>query len=424
MIIRFLQLLRGPKSSQAMVLYIGTVLQLLLGVVTSVVVTRALKPEQYGNYSYVLNLASFVLLIVSTGHFVSISMMLAQSHDDKHTRSLLGTSLLVTLLLSCLFSSIIFFFSFFQDYLFRDKIGYSIRLLALPLFLFPLQTYLESVLMGLNRIHALSAQRAIPKAFYIVALFLYMRFASLGFLSAFCLMLLALYVVYAVQVVNLKPTFDNISANLRHITSENKRYGFHVYVGSLANVATTYLCTLSVSYFGDNTKLGFFNLALTLSIPLGLLPNVVATTFFKSFADMNRVPIKVVSYTLGLSLCSYLVFICLLKKVVFLLYSADYAKSVPLAIILGLGMIIQGLGDVFNRFLCAKARGKQVRNGAFVAGAVNVGAILVLVPAFGGTGAAVTRVLAGSVYFAAMYLYYRDCRMQLTGQCGTRALAV
>jgi O-antigen/teichoic acid export membrane protein len=202
-----------------------------------------------------------------------------------------------------------------------------------------------------------------------------------------------------------------LSVNLNHIEAENKKYGFHVYLGSLSNVATAYLCTLSIGYFANNIQLGFFVLALTISAPLSLLPNVIATTFFKNFADMERIPDKLIGYTIALCAVSYVVFALCLKKVVIFLYSTNYMESLNIAYILGLGMIIHGLGDMFNRFLCAKARGKDVRNGAFIEGGVNILAILLLVPIFRGTGAAMTRLLASIAYLMAMYLYYRRCNV-------------
>ena len=109
-----------------------------------------------------------------------------------------------------------------------------------------------------------------------------------------------------------------------------------------------------------------------MSAPLILLPNVVATVFFKSFVNMERIPGKLIGYTITLCVVSYVVFVLCIKQVVFFLYSPDYVESVLLTYILGLAMIVHGLGDVFNRFLCAKARGKDVRNGAVIGGAVNV----------------------------------------------------
>ena len=394
-----------------MVLYVGTIIQLALGVVTSVVIARTLKPEQYGNYSFVFTVINFILLSISTGHFVSISMILAQSKDENNRRCFLGASLLISLLVSFIFSSIVFGYSFFNDYIFHDKLGYSLRLLAIPLIFFPIQTYLESVLMGLSRITSLTVLRVLPKLLYFIVLLLYIQMANIDFFMAVVLMLFTSYVVYIGQIIILKPDFTNLFSNLKYIEAENKKYGFHVYLGSMANVATAYLCTLSIGYFSNNIQLGFFNLALTISTPLSLLPNVIATAFYNSFADMERIPDKLIRYTIALCVVSYAVFFICLKKVLIFLYSTDYEESVIIAYVLGLGMIIHGFGDVFNRFLCVKARGKDVRNAAFIVGGVNVLAILLLVPIFSGTGAAITRLLAGIAYFMAMYLYYKKSNL-------------
>ena len=82
-------------------------------------------------------------------------------------------------------------------------------------------------------------------------------------------------------------------------------------------------------------------------------------------------------------------------------------ESVSLAYILGIGMIIHGFGDFFNRYLCAKAKGKEVRNGAFITGAVNIISFLILVPFFSGTGAAIVRLLVGIAYLTTMFLAYK-----------------
>jgi O-antigen/teichoic acid export membrane protein len=414
MIKNLLQLLTRQKSRQVMVLYSGVILQTVLGVITSVIITRTLKPEQYGHYSYLTNLVNLVLMILSTGHFVSISMMLAQSENETKKRSLLGTSLLVSLILGLVFVLIIFVFSFFQDRFFHDKLGSTIRQLSIFVLFFPLQTYLENVLMGLNHIGSLSLQRVLPKVFYLTALFLFVRFGQLNYFSAFILLLLTSYIVYVFQVIRLKPAFTNIRKNLRLIESENNRYGFHVYLGALAGVATTYLCALSISYFANNKDLGFYNLALVVSGPLILLPNVVATTYFKNFANMNAIPKKLIIYTSGLALTTYILFVLLIKKVVLILYSVDYLPSVSLTYILGIAFIIHGFGDIFNRFLCAKAKGKSVRNGAFITGAVNVIVFLTIVPILSSTGAAITRLMVAVTYFMSMFIAYKNMRNNIS----------
>lgn len=413
MITEVLSTLKRGKSKQVLTLYASTVLQTAVGLATSVVITRALRSEQYGHYSYLSTLFNLVLIIVSTGHFSSISMMLAQSENESNKRSILGTSLLITIMVSFVFVGIIFVFSFFQDYLFHDKLGGSIRILSLLLVLFPFYTYIDSVLTGLNHINALSVLRVLPKILYLVALLFYIHVAQLKFLSAFVLLLVTSYVVYIIQIMNLRPSFNNITTNFRYIEAENKKYGYHVYLGTLSGVATSYLCALSISYFANNRELGFFNLAVVISSPLLLLPQSVATAFFKNFADMKVIPNKLIGYTILLSVTSYIIFALLIKNIVLVMYSSEYLASVSLAYVLGAAMIFHGFGDIFNKFLCAKARGREVRNGAFITGAVNILAFAILVPVLGGTGAAIARLFLGITYLIIMLLYYKNGRLCL-----------
>ncbi len=410
MLADYIKVLQNKKSKQILSLYSSTVLQTVLGFVTSIILTRSLNPEQFGHYSYILNLITLVSLIVTTGHISTVAMLLAQTENEENRRSLLGTSLLINLLISAAFILIIFIFSFFQDILFPDKLGKHLRALSLFLFLYPVQSYLENVFMGLNHIGALSLFRLLPKILYIVSLLLYLKYLELSFFSAVLLLLFASYLVYGFQIVRLRPRFSRIKSNFQIIESENMRYGFHIYLGSLASVATSYLCALSVSYFASNRELGFFNLALSLSGPLMLLPGVIATTMFKHFANADEIPPKLIQYTVFVSLASYAGFFLLLKPLFFLIYPAQYGAAIPLAYVMGLGMIIHGMGDVYNRFLLAKAQGKEVRNGAFITGAVNVAAFLTIVPLLASTGAALARVLVGIVYFASMFYYYQNRR--------------
>lgn len=395
------------RTRQVLMLYSGTIIQLALGMITSVVIARALRPEQYGHYGFIFNFINLILIIVSSGHFVSISMILAQSGNESNKRSILGASFLINLFVSCIFSAIVFVYTFFHGYIFHNMLAYPLRLLALPLIFFPMQVYLEAVLMGLNRIKLLTVMRVLPKALYLIAALLLIQMDKLNYFTAIMFMLLTSYVVYIGNLIFLKPNFTNLSRNLHYIEAENKRYGFQVYVGSLCYGAAIYLCTLSIGYFTNNTDLGFFNLALTVATPLFMLPNVIATTFFRNFADAERIPDKLIRYTIVLSVASYIVFALCIKEIVLFLYSAEYIQTVMLAYILGFGMIVTGIADVFNRFLSAKALGKVVRNANLIGAGVCILSLFVLVPIYGSSGAAVTRLLVAIAYLSAMYAYYR-----------------
>jgi O-antigen/teichoic acid export membrane protein len=89
-----------------------------------------------------------------------------------------------------------------------------------------------------------------------------------------------------------------------------------------------------------------------------------------------------------------------------LLFTSRFSEAGQLARFLAFGAVAHGLGDLFNRFLGAHGRGRNLRNAAFLEGVVNVSGYLVLVGLIGTWGAAITAVLAGVGYLTCMVYYY------------------
>ncbi len=85
---------------------------------------------------------------------------------------------------------------------------------------------------------------------------------------------------------------------MKELYKENKYNGKPIYFGSLAGVATTHIAGLSISFFMDNTQVGFFMLALTVCSPLLIVPSVLGTIFYKQFVDMKSIPNKVYYFSI------------------------------------------------------------------------------------------------------------------------------
>ncbi len=59
-------------------------------------------------------------------------------------------------------------------------------------------------------------------------------------------------------------------------------------------VASNYLAGITLGVFNeDNTEVGFYTLALTVTTPLSTLPAIIGTTYFKQFATQPCIPSKV-----------------------------------------------------------------------------------------------------------------------------------
>ena len=172
-------------------------------------------------------------------------------------------------------------------------------------------------------------------------------------------------------------------------------------------VSTNYLAGISLGYFNeDNSEVGFYTLALTVTTPLAALPAIVGTTYFKKFATQPAIPKKVILATVALTFTSCILFILLIHPVVEFLYSESYAIVGTYASILSVGYCIHGLGDMFNRYLCSHGQGVSVRNASIANGIFKLLGYTFLVWLFNTNGAIATTIICDVVYFLCLIFYY------------------
>ena len=388
-------------------LYTSMVLSIFLGIGVSVVNTRILGPKIYGDLKFLQTLFSFAAPFMTLGIFVAGSRLLAQKENQDIRRQLTGNLLALAAALSVVFCLGLFIFSFFQNQLFDNRLGWVIRVFSPLLFVYPFKMCLEAIMQGDNRIYELSVFRAAPKALYLGGAILFNMAVPLSLTSALAIQFLVLAAMIGVMVIKLNPVFSDFKTYYAIVRAETRSYGFQVYLGAIVGVTSAHLAGLAVGYFTkDNTNVGYFSLAIVTTTPLTLIPSVVGTTFFKDFANRKYIPYKTVLLTLGLSLLALAGFVVLIKPVVLVLYSDEYAAVIPYATVIAVGSIAHGFGTFFNRFLGAHGRGKALRNGAFAVGIANLIGSTALVYRLGTYGAVLTRLGAGFVFVSAMLYYY------------------
>lgn len=395
------------KYRQIATLYFSMALGLVVGIATSVINTRFLGAQQYGDYKFLQSLFTFAVTFLTLGIFFSGGRLLAQKKNEGIKQELVGNLLIQSGIISIVFSLIFIIFSFFEEEIFNNNLGGIIRTFAPLLFIYPFRLCLENILQGDSRIYELSAFRLLPQLLYVAGAYIVNYFSPLNLTYALSIQFMVFIVSIIVTSWFLKPKFFNIKINSAQIWQENRRYGLHVYYGTIAGVATAQLGSVLVGYFMDNTNVGYYSLALTITAPLAMIPNAVGTAFFKEFANRDSISPKIIGATIILSTLSLILFCIIIKPLTILLYSEEFLKTVPLSLYLGIGSIFHGFGDFVNRFLGAHGLGHELRNGAFAVGFSNVFGFIVLIYFFGVTGAAATKIFSGIIYFSTMVYYYR-----------------
>ncbi|MGI9550957.1 MAG: lipopolysaccharide biosynthesis protein [Aurantibacter sp.] len=387
-------------------MYGASILAIVLGFLISIFNSRVLGPDRFGDLKFIETVARFIASLVSVGFFISLARLLAINKEKTKERRYIGLLVIIFVIASLIGIVLILSFSLAEPYFFGHELDATLRAFF---FIVPVilgTTALLEILKGMHKIYSLSLLSILPALSYLLIIYLIDQNQTIYLETV----LLVLYGVNLLIVlfffISLKPDFNIKKYLVQELFKENKFNGRPIYFGSLAGVATTHIAGLSISYFMNNTQVGFFMLALTICSPLLVIPSVMGTVFFKQFATIRSIPNKVFYFSILSTLAALVVFYGLIEKVVVTFYTEEYLPVADISRYLIIGFIFHGLGDLINRFLGAKGQGRLLRNAAYMVGIVNVLGYTILIKFFNINGAIITKILASGLYLVVMYIYY------------------
>jgi len=416
MIKQFLeQFQNNPKFKQVITLFSVNIIVIPLSVISSIIITRFLGPVAYGDFQFLFNVFNLVVVIFTLGFFQAGNRALVLNNDLQKARELYGAMLVV------LFGLFLIMAISLAGYILVDKNIYekglrNIFLILTPFsWVFLLIRYFEVLFQADNKISLLAKSRLYPRvAFFISVIIVYLFFQNysgnkLGVICFFFLFTQILVFLYIVYKIN--PSFNHLLERIREILHFNKTYGFNVYLGSVFALGFSQLTGVLISYFAiDNSGVGFFSLATTISMPLSFIPNVIATTHYKDFSISDKIPKKLLLITIGISFAILILTMLLVRPFISILYGPEFFPVISLTYIVSLGVILDGFADFINRFLGSHGFGKALRNSAILVGFSLLILNIFFIPRFGETGAAYTKLISGLIYLLSMYLYYKKLK--------------
>ena len=395
------------QQQQVVLLYGSTLIGIVLGVLSSIVNTRFIAPSDYGDVRYVQNIISFIASLLLFGYFLSGSRLLAVSNNETHSRRIRGA--MVAILCLCGLILVLATFTCYFFHLNRPHLAF-LFIVSLPFCCNTLLlNYINTTAQGDNHIGRLAISRCLPAFIYVPAAFLVYKLTGATPVKMILLQNGIPTILLTGIIISTKPSFRNLKPIFTDLNKENKEYGFQLYIGSLAMCASSYLAAIFLGLFNsDNTEVGFYTLALTVTTPLSLLPSIIGTTYFKRFATEDKIPDKVMKFTLIITVLSCICFILLIKPLVLYLYTERYSKVGVYASWLAVGFCVHGIGDMMNRYLGSHGKGKEIRNASLANGFLKIGGFSILVYFFNTTGAIITQVLCSFLYSGMIYYYYQQ----------------
>lgn len=395
----------SEKIKQISSLYTATILNIIFGIGISILTTRTLGSDEYGNYKFIQTVFNFVYVIVCFGIFNSFSRLLANENNKAIIREYYGLYLLIILVLGIFSVLLIYIFSHIQANVFENDLTSIFRNYSILFTLFLFSNSLIPILQGSNQIISLSILRTLPSLTFLILLF---TLKNINLKVVICLFYGALAFYASLIMLYLKPNFNNLKRRFNSVKIEIKNFGLKIYFGSLFGVATASFGSILIAYFINNKTVGFFALAITISSPLMVIPTVVGIINFKSFATAKKIDNKVLGLTLLVTIVCYLCFYILVKPIVELFYGKEFLTIIYYSRVIAIGCIMHGFGDLFNRFIFAKGEGTLIRNGAVLVGIFNILGYYFLTKEIGVNGAIGTKVFSGFLYLIMMLWGYKS----------------
>lgn len=401
------RLFQNKNINQAITLYLTMILGVMLGFAVSLINTRLLDVDSYGKFKFIQQLFTFLGTVMVFGFSYSSGRLVALDENQDKKNGLISATILTGFFLVFLTVLIVLGLCFFADDLFNTSISEYLIWCA-PFAFVPIFTLiLENLFQGLNEINKLSFLRIGPRFFYVITSLLFVLFFKLSLPSALAIHWGAGTLLILFFLCRFKFTLFGISNSFQEILIENKTNGFPVYIGSLAAVASGQAIGIFLGYHADMATVGFYSLGLIVTMPLQLIPSVLGTTLFKSFANSTHIPQKIIYITLGISIFLLIVYWLLIEKILLFAYTKEYAAVSSYAKILSVGMVFHGLGNLYNRFLGAHGKGKNLRNASFLTGAVILIGCFAAIPYYGAMAAAFVKSLSSLTYCLMMFIYYK-----------------
>lgn len=393
---------------QTSLLFSSEFIATILGIFTGMINTRALGKEGYGQIAFIYSVINITSLIFNFGLFNAGSRCLAKAgNDSDEEREIVGALLLAFGVIMFVFCGLIFSFGFFIDQIFHSQVNHVFLLVPILAIAYPLEQLLYQICQGTNKIGQMAFFKIFPRTAYLIIALGVVFWSELTVSISVILNLGNILLAGLFTAYQFKPSFRNLRHHWTHLWEETKSYGFHVYLGRVSSLATYDSTKLLVAYFSDTTMTGFYNLAVLLSSPMVMLSRALSISLFKSFLPEKKVSQKVTQFNLGWLVACTLFLILAGKFIITTLYTAEYAPTYPLLIILSIATLFRGLIQPYNLFMGAKGCGKQLRNTAFILTFSILAFNLALIPFLGSTGAALASLCALFVNYWAHLFYYR-----------------
>jgi len=383
------------------------------GFFASIILGRWMEPVEMGRFAFCLSIIVVTGLLFEFGVSSAGARVLALAGDRDGERQALGALVLMTLAISVGFSLFIAAVAKPIDLIFDKDVRWLFIATAALAFFQPFQLFIEQSCQGLNQIRRLSVFQLTMSGCYLLALIVLAATRCLSAGTALGAYLASIGISSAWTLIQMQPSFMGAARYVKLTLKETRGYGLNVYLARVSGLASSRSDQLAIGYFlVDTAPLGMYAIVQKFSNPIAMIGRSLATTRFRAFARLTRVPPRITRWNAA-ALIAASIGLIVIGPFVLRFVFPKYSEAAPLLLPFAAMNLFVGLFQPYNIFLASHGRGAELRNIVLIAGAATIAALAFAVPRFGIAGAAWTGAGAMALDYILHLLYYRRFRRTL-----------
>lgn len=383
---------------QSAVTFVTQMLLMMFGMATGVIVARVLGPEIKGQAALLGNATQLLFMFGSMGLGSAFSFFIAKKKYP--AREIMTFSLLAALLFGALVNGA-FYLSWPLHASMWAGIPPNLVILSTTLSILSIySTYLVRIVVGHGRIYSMniaSTASTVTNFTFVIVFLLVWPLGLCGVVTALWMGSLAqLWVLVWVLRTDLMPAPCWNADFIRATFS----YGIKSHALLIINFLNYRLDIFLLQYLTDNTtEVGYYSLAVGMAELMWLVPNSAVAPLFSGVAqsyagDRSLITLRTCRWSLIFLAVLSVGGILLGRPFIRLLYGAQYLPSFEPFLWLLPGICLFPLFKLLIIDLAARGFPGYGTIASAVALVVNIGANILLIPGFGGKGAAMATSLS------------------------------
>lgn len=408
MINRFMERIRQLAREGLFHIFGSNVIAKVGGLISSMVVVRALEKTDYGFYVSANNLYSYPAIFVGMGMTSVIMQFCCENVTDQRRNAIYRHAFFAGNAANILVALVVVGLAVWKYLTGVPQVGmYLLMLSLIPFFGYAvdyhqsvLRVKLENKAFSYASIAAavvlLLGNIILTKLFRVPGL-IYSRYLSMIVCTLFCVAALRKEHFYG-QVIR---------RGERLVRDDRRQLNNYALICAITNFASIVLTLLDITcldlVLGDPTVLADYYVAITIPNACVFIPGSLMMFFYpKLVSAVSTGKKEGIAYAKQIAKVSLLVngfiFLCLLlfaPVIIWLIYGQKYMNVVPLFRILSLNYFVYCISNIMGNLIAAVRKVKINLAISVASGLLNILLNMTLIPQFGAVGAAVATVTVG-----------------------------